>query len=93
MASASSQFSPAELAQARETPIFFVVRRATMFAAGYALISLIFEVALPSWLPENNPAHTLFVSLVGGLIGAVLVLLLARRAARRDETAARRPIS
>jgi succinate dehydrogenase hydrophobic anchor subunit len=75
----STQFSSTECVLARERPIAFVLRRAYLFASGLALVSLVFQLVVPSWMGEPGPGHMLFVSVVSGILSALMLLLLARR--------------
>jgi hypothetical protein len=70
---------PDELALAHAQPVRFVLRRALSFAAFYALVTLVLAVLVPGWADGERPRQTLFVAVVGGVLGAVLLLGWARQ--------------
>lgn len=76
-------FTAADIIFAQQRPTRFVISKAYGFASSFALISLLAQLVAPTWSLGTDPGRTLFVAVVGGLIGASASLWLARRASRR----------
>ena len=68
-----------QVRSARSKPVMFVARQAYLLAGSICFVWLLMSALFTSWDPTLDPREIVFVSMCGGVGGALWMLRSARR--------------